>query len=500
MFGAGKSASVLIDFLMEKAAGGKISLVIADANQKAAAEKIGDRPGGIAVSVDIKNDASRNELIQTADLVISLMPPVLHILIAKDCLQYGKHLLTASYADAEMNALDEEAKAKGLLFLCEMGLDPGIDHMSALQMIGEIKALGGHIHSFKSHCGGLVAPESDNNPWHYKISWNPRNIVTAGKQGAIYRFNGETVHEQYEQLFDPQRTVMIGRNEMSGLAFYPNRNSLPYIELYGLQDCRTFIRTTLRHPDFIFGWKNIIDLQLTDEADILKPEGSSLRSFFSQYLMSHGFENWLENKLTGRFRETRDMLEQLLKLMQTESDANQSGRSFPDNFMIVDREGNLKNMELDEIKSETAAAMATKMHEANLAMKQLFFLGLDDDKTMISLEKGTAADILQFALEKKLVLHPEDKDLIVMLHELEYSIAGKNKYARSLLWVKGENSIRTAMAKTVGLPLGIAAMMILDNKINLTGVQIPVHPLIYNPVLNELKKHGISFEETVQDL
>lgn len=500
LFGAGKSASVLIDFLLEQAAAGGLHLTIADASKSAAEAKIAGRAGGKAISLDIRDDKSRFELISSANLVISLMPPALHILIARDCISAGKHLLTASYADAEMMALNEEAKSANLLFLCEMGLDPGIDHMSAMKMIEDIRSRGGTIESFKSHCGGLVAPESDTNPWHYKISWNPRNIVTAGKQGAVYRFNGENVKEDYEEMFDPQRKVRIGHTEINELAYYPNRNSLPYIGLYGLEDCKTFIRTTLRHPDFIFGWKNIIDLKLTDEAEVFDSRALSLRGFFAQYLMSHGFEQWLGKKLTGRFRETRDLLEQLLKLLQSEAESERKGEALPDNFMIVDETGNLKNIELEEIRTETASAMAVKMHEANLTMKQLFFLGLDDEKTMIPGEKYTAADVLQLALEKKLALEPEDKDLIVMLHEIEFSIGSQRKYARSLLWVKGENSVRTAMAKTVGMPLGIAALMLLDNKIKLTGVQIPVSPEIYEPVLLELRKHGICFDETEQDI
>ena len=212
----------------------------------------------------IRHDPSAADaLIDQADLVISLLPPNLHLQAAQKSLHAGKHFLNASYVSKEMQGMHEEAVAKGLTFLCEMGLDPGIDHMSAMEIIDGIRKSGGRINSFKSHCGGLIAPESDDNPWHYKISWNPRNIVLAGKDGATFRENGDDRHVGYASLFDPSRIVQVP--EMGPYAWYPNRDSLSYISKYHLQGTETFIRTTLRHPDFCFGWKNLVDLKLTDE-------------------------------------------------------------------------------------------------------------------------------------------------------------------------------------------------------------------------------------------
>jgi len=500
LFGAGKSATALIDYLISQAAAENWQIKIVDSNKQLIEEKIADRKNAIALSIDITNEIFRNDIIADADIVISLMPPSLHLLIAKDCLANKKSLLTASYADAEINNLSKEADSKGILFLCEMGLDPGIDHMSAMDMINKIKHRGGIITSFKSHCGGLIAPESDDNPWHYKISWNPRNVVLAGKQGAIYKYAGTQITEDYESLFDPLRTVSIDDSSLTELSYYPNRNSLPYISVYGLHEAETFIRTTLRHPEFLLGWKNIIDLKLTDEKKMYNTKGMSLQDFFKIHLEKNGFGEWMNIKLADRLNESKELLENLIKIINSEESSRMKGKELPDNFMIVDKTGNLKKLEIDELKNEAAVATANKMHEANVIMKQLLYLGIDDNETKIKSDFSSAADVLQASLESKLLLHPHDKDMVVMLHEIEFEIDHHKKYARSMLIIKGHDSVHTAMAKTVGLPLGIAAKLILQKKIGLTGVQIPIYPEIYEPVLKELQLMGISFSESEKDI
>ncbi len=428
LFGAGKSASVLIDYLLSKSSSHSWKLVIADADKKMIESKTNHHPNSEAVGLDITDDEKRRELISTASIVISMMPPSLHILVAKDCIQFGKNLLTASYADNEILSLQQQVKDKGILFLCEMGLDPGIDHMSAMQLLDEIKETGGTVSSFKSHCGGLIAPESDDNPWHYKITWNPRNIVLAGKAGAVYRQDGKEVTEKYEDLFDANRNVLTGDNEVPALSYYPNRNSLPYIELYGLEKARTFIRTTLRYPDFMIGWKKIISLKLTDETAVYDTDGKSFAAFFSEHFSKWGID--IDSTLHG------------------------------------------------------------------IEKTQLQFLGLEDKETTIDKGLCSAADVLQLLLEKKLCLRPSDKDMIVMLHEIEYlANDGTAHSIHSSLLVKGDDHIHTAMAKTVGLPLGIAAKLILEKKIQLTGIHIPVIKEIYTPLLTELSAHGITFHE-----
>ncbi|MEP7318973.1 MAG: saccharopine dehydrogenase C-terminal domain-containing protein [Panacibacter sp.] len=365
-------------------------------------------------------------------MVISMMPHSLHYLIALDCIEFGKHLLTASYVSDEIKQLEPAINSKKLLFLCEMGLDPGIDHMSAMQLFHRIKDEGGKIISFKSHCGGLVAPESDDNPWHYKISWNPRNIILAGKAGAVYKENNKVVHLNYEELFNSNHLVHVP--ECGMFSFYPNRDSMGYIDLYELHDTKTFIRTTLRHPDFSFGWKNIVDLKLTDEELTYNTNGMTVATFFKNHFEKHGVES-----------------------------------------------------------------VALKMQQTNLGMKQFTFIGINDE-TLINKGLCSAADVLQFILEIKLALQPEDKDMIVMMHEITYELNGMQHNIQSSLVVKGENSLRTAMAKTVGLPLGIAARLILEGKIMETGLHIPVKPIIYEPVLEALKDYGIIFHEKISTI
>jgi saccharopine dehydrogenase-like NADP-dependent oxidoreductase len=429
LFGAGKSASVLIEYLLENAAANNWFITIADADKNLVEQKTKGHPLSSALGIDITNDELRSKLIAQADLIISMMPPALHILVAKDCVAHGRHLLTASYADDQIKALADEVKSKGILFLCEMGLDPGIDHMSALKLIEEIKEKGGKITSFKSHCGGLVAPESDDNPWHYKISWNPRNVVLAGKAGAEYKMEGKLIKEKYEDLFDERRSINTGDSSIGFLSYYPNRNSLPYIDLYDLHDAETFVRTTLRYRDFMLGWKNIIELQLTDETIEYQSDDMSIADFFQQHFEKHELTDVLAKKTEEKF------------------------------------------------------------------LQQLYFLGVNDHNTILNKGMISAADGLQFALEKKLVLSPADKDMIVMQHEIIYEVAGKKHEIISSLIVKGKDSIHTAMAKTVGLPLGIAAKLILNGTINLTGLHLPILKEVYIPVLKELEDNGVKFFE-----
>lgn len=423
LFGAGKSASVLIDYLIDEAEKNFWNVWVADANLDLIINKTKNRPFSEAIAIDVKDDTIRASLVSKSDIVISMMPPALHVLIAKDCIQFKKSLLTASYADEHIKSLEKEVDQNGLIFLCEMGLDPGIDHMSAMQLIHQIKNKGGNITSFKSHCGGLVAPESDDNPWHYKISWNPRNVVLAGKAGAIYKLNRSVVNEEYENLFDSQRLIHLHHKEVSSLAYYPNRNSLPYIELYELPHTDTFLRTTLRYPSFMEGWSFIVNHHLTNEDNFFESDHKTLSDFFHHYIDTSNLEP----------------------------------------------------------------------HQ-NI-MTQLNFLGLNDVQTYINKGSCSPADILQYALEKKLLLSPQDKDMIVMQHEFCYTLNEKSHKLTSELIVMGDNAVQTAMAKTVGLPLGIAAKMILNDTIQLKGLQIPIHPKIYEPVLRELQLHGIQFRE-----
>ncbi|HEY0041330.1 MAG TPA: saccharopine dehydrogenase C-terminal domain-containing protein [Flavisolibacter sp.] len=493
LFGAGKSATALIEYFLVNAVAENWRLTVVDANLEMAKEKLGNSSFGSAISFDITDGEKRSQLIDKADIVISLMPPSLHFLIAKDCLSHKKNLLTASYVDEQIRQLKPAVEEAGLLFLCEMGLDPGIDHMSAKKLIDEIHADGGKITSFYSHCGGLVAPESDDNPWHYKISWNPKNVVMAGKAGAIFKQDGEIKELEYGDLFAEKRYVSIPGGEP--LCWYPNRDSLPYINTYGLEETATFIRTTLRHPDFIYGWKNIIDLKLTAEEKLYRTDGKSLLQFFKQHMELNGFGEWLQNKLHEQFDSTKTLLSELVNLVKLEEEAVEKGIEPVEEFMMVDDKGDLQNIDIDHLKISAAATLADRMHDANLTLKQLFYLGMDDEETKVDLGQCSAADVLQFSLEKKLMLQPQDKDMVVMLHEISFVKEGIDYKATSSFILHGEDNRRTAMAKTVGLPLAIAAKLILNDKLSLKGLHIPINKEIYEAVLPELAQHGIEFTE-----
>lgn len=498
VFGAGKSSTALLEYFLVNAPVEAWRLTVVDAHLEVVREKVGDSTYGTAIAFDITDEVKRHQTIAAADIVISLMPPTLHYLIAKDCIAAGKNLLTASYVDEKIKSLSPEIESAGLLFLYEMGLDPGIDHMSAKKLIDGIHADGGKIISFYSHCGGLVAPESDDNPWHYKISWNPRNVVMAGKAGAMYKQDGEIEEVDYEELFAEKRYVNIPDGEP--LCWYPNRDSLSYIATYGLEETATFIRTTLRHPDFIYGWRNLIDLNLTSEEKLYQTDDKTLVQFFKEHMNLNGFGEWLEQKLHEQFDSTKSLLSELVNLVKLEAEASEKGIEPVEEFMMVDDNGDLQKIDIDHLKISAAATLADKMHDANLTLKQLFFLGMDDDETLINKGYCSAADVLQFVLEKKLMLQTGDKDLVVMLHEIKYTKEEKEYKATSSFILKGEDSKHTAMAKTVGLPLAIATKLILQGKLTAKGLHIPITKGIYEPVLKELTQHGIIFREETSEV
>jgi saccharopine dehydrogenase-like NADP-dependent oxidoreductase len=435
LFGAGKSATSLIEYLGECCDQNDWKFIVCDADQSLAESKIKNFKSARAVSIDVNNIEKRHELISGSDIVISMLPPGLHFLVAKDCVMFSKNLLTASYVDEKIRSLKNEIEQKGLLFLGEMGLDPGIDHMSAMKMIHNIKKEGGKITSFKSHCGGLVSPESDDNPWHYKITWNPANVVIAGRSGAIYRNEGKTIEIPYEEIFNDKKN-MVEVPSLFPLAWYANRDSLSYIDTYQLLSVDTFIRTTLRYPSFCRGWNKIVKMDFTNAND------------HEEIKDCKTYEDWFN--------------------LKKEKLASQNKNIFSNTDFF--------NQEF---------------------LEQIDYLGMRSPKK-ISIEIMHSSGLLQYLLENYLVMKLHDKDMIVMLHEIEYTINDENKETRSCLIVKGEDQIHTAMAKTVGLPLGIAAKLILQNKIQLSGLHIPVIREIYEPVLKELELNGIKFYEEIK--
>ncbi len=289
VLGAGKSATILIQYLQKKAAENDWYILLADGDKNNAESKWNNAKNGHAIGINVENEIERKALIEQATVVVSMLPAALHFLVAKDCVSYEKPLFTASYVDDNMKSIEQAILDKNLLFLCEMGLDPGIDHMSAMELIHKIKNKGGQITGFRSHCGGLIAPESDTNPWHYKISWNPRNIILAGKAGALFLEGGATKQMNYSDLFLNAPVVNIP--SIGKLAYYPNRNSLSYIDTYHLQGVKNFVRTTLRHPDFCSGWNAIIQLGLTNENEFILQQNTSIRDWFLNHLRTNNVEN-----------------------------------------------------------------------------------------------------------------------------------------------------------------------------------------------------------------
>ena len=433
--GAGRSSSVLISYLLQQGNANGWKILIGDISQDAARERIGQAAVGEAIAFDITQEEASKQSIARADVVISLLPAHFHPMVAQHCLALGKHLLTASYVSDEMMAFQEAAKAKGLLFLNECGLDPGIDHMSAMQVIDKIKNNGGALVSFESFTGGLIAPETDpENPWRYKFTWNSRNVVMAGQSTAKYIQNGEYRYIPYQQLFKRITPVSVpGYGEYEG---YANRDSLKYIDTYKLQGIKTMLRGTLRNKGFCSAWNVLVQLGCCDDTYVME----------------------------GVDRMTH--------------------RSFIDAFVDAD-----KSISLEEKLIRTFS-----LAKDGPELTRLRWSGLREGEH-VGLTSGTPAQILEHILNKKWKLKPADNDLIVMWHRFVFEQGGKQREIQASLVARGEDAVHTAMAKTVGLPLGIAARLLLQGKLKSTGVVIPVHAEFYTPVLQELKTLGIELTE-----
>lgn len=433
VIGAGLSSSYLIKYLLKHANKENWEITIADANERLAKEKIGKSERAKAKRLDVLDTESRKRLISQHDLVISLLPASLHILVAADCLALKKHLITASYISEEMKQMDSEVKSKGLLFLNEIGLDPGIDHMSAMEMIHSIQQKGAEIESFKSYCGGLVSPEFDTNPWHYKFTWNPRNVVVAGQATARYLQDGRLRFIPASRIFTETETVRL--KTLGVYESYANRDSLEYIDAYGIQNASTVLRGTLRKKGYSASWNQFVRLGLTDDGfTIPGSEQLSYRSLLAAFVPG-ATENTLEQDVCR--------------------------------FLGISKQSS--------------------------AYKNLQWLGVFED-TKAGLKNASPAKLLQHLLEDKWKLGEHELDMIVMKHEIRYRIGNKTKTEVAELVVKGEDKTYTAMSKTVGLPMAIAARLFLTNKIQATGVIRPVNKEIYIPVLKELKKYGIEFK------
>lgn len=434
IIGAGRAATSLIEYSLQTAEENDWQVTVADYDLSLAQKKVSDYDSGIAVQLDVTDTDERRKLLRESDVVASMLPAHLHIEVARDCLQYGVHLITASYVSPEMQKLSEEARAKGLIFMGEVGLDPGLDHMSAMKEIHEIRRRGGAIKSFRSYTGGLIAPESDDNPWHYKFTWNPRNVVLAGQGTSQYIKKGSLKYIPYHRLFDHYEIVDImgmGEYEM-----YANRDSLMYRKAYELEDIPTLLRGTLRHKGFCDAWNAFVKIGLTDDS----------------YPIVHS------DKITYR------------ELLQA--------------YVRDSAEGGLEGQIADIIDEDPGSEV----------MQKLKWTGIFEEKK-IGLQNATPAQILENLLLQKWALKPDDKDMIIMQHEFIYTLEDDRRKRTSAMVLKGEDAVNTAMSQLVGLPLGIFIKLVLQGKVETHGVNIPVMKEVYQPVLAELEEMGITFEE-----
>jgi saccharopine dehydrogenase-like NADP-dependent oxidoreductase len=429
LFGAGRSARHLVSFLVEGATLGKWSVVVADANVSHWFEEYGEMSQVNFVAGDATDAAFRQGLIAHSSLVISMLPAFMHAEVVRDCINFHVHVFTPSYVSAEVNAMHEIALQEGVLVLNEMGVDPGIDHISAMEIIHRLKDQGAEITSFESYTGGLVAPASDDNLWGYKISWNPRNIILAGNSGhAMYREDNKLRMVPYYNLFDEVDTVVAS----DGVRYdaYANRNSVHYLELYGLKNVKKLVRGTLRKHGYCSGWSFLVKNGFTND-DTKIPAGS--------------FSTWYE------------LSQSLL------------GVSF-----------NLNKENTD------IAAMLSE-------------IGIFSEEPLVNAEQ-TCAQHLQQLLEKKWVLKEGDCDMIVMVHKFGYTLNGKNFMLNSSMVLEGDDEFKTAMSKTVGMPIAFAVERLFNGDFSSRGVQIPVTPEFYEPLLHDLRNIGISFVETVEEV
>lgn len=436
VFGAGKSTSYLLDYLLEKSTSEQLKLVIADLHPENIPVHVAEHLHCEIVALNIFDDAPRKAIIEKSTIVISMLPPKLHIKIAEDCITFGKHLVTASYISEAIQQLDKAAKEKSLVFMNEVGLDPGIDHMSALQVIDRIREEGGKMLLFESFTGGLVAPVSDTNLWNYKFTWNPRNVVVAGQGGpAKFIQEGTYKYIPYQKLF--RRTEFLEVEGHGTFEAYANRDSLKYREAYGLQDALTLYRGTMRRIGFSKAWQMFIMLGMTDDSyQIENSEGMSYREFTNLFLPY----------------SPTDSVE--LKLRH---------------YLKIDQ---------DDIR-----------------WGKLLELNLFDATKKIPLPNATPAQMLQYILEDSWTLAQDEKDMIVMYHKFGFEKDGVKQQIDANMVVLGENKSYTAMAKTVGLPVAITALQILNGNITTPGVQIPIQKEVYEPVLKELEAYGIRFKE-----
>ncbi len=436
ILGAGLSASSLIRYFLENSSKNDWLIRIVDRDLELVKQKINGHPNGTALSFNALDAEERRPEIKKSDIVISMLPARFHVDVAKDCIELKTNLITPSYISPEMEELDQAAKDAGIVIMNEIGVDPGLDHMSAMKVINEIKAKGGELIGFESFTGGLIAPDSDNNPWNYKLTWNPRNVVLAGQGGAAkFIQEGKYKYIPYNRLF--RRTEIIEIEGYGKFEGYANRNSLSYRETYGLEGIPTIFRGTLRRKGFSKAWNVFVQMGATDDSYTLEDSRNmTKREFINSFLHYHPTDS-VELKLRYKMKIDQD----------------------------------------------------------DAIWDKLEWLGIFEDEGFDLDSDVTPAQYLQKIIEEKWVLDPEDKDMLVMWHKFNYTFNGKGYEITSHMINIGEDQVYTSMSNTVGLPAAICGKMILNGTITAKGVTLPTHKDIYTPILEELKEYDIFFIE-----
>lgn len=442
LIGAGLSTKSLVPYLKDRLVSHQWYLRVLDRDIKVAQHRLGEETSQCsAAAIDISDTALLELELADTDVAISMVPAHMHMNVAKACLKLSIHLLTASYLSDQMKELDPEVKAKKLVFLNECGLDPGIDHMSAMRLLDGIRENGGDIRLFESFTGGLLSPDSEgDNPWRYKFTWNPRNVVLAGQGGAV-KFIQEGKYKYIPPHMVFRRTELIhisGYGKFEGLA---NRDSLKYKEAYQLEDVDTLYRGTLRRPGFARAWDSFVKLGMTDDSYVI--EGTNDLTFreYTNLFLAYNPEDSVELKLKY--------------------------------YLNIPQDSDI--------------------------MSKLVWAGIFSDKKF-PFEKGTPAQCLEFILKQVWSLNQSDKDMIVMFHKVGWSQGGDLKMVESSMGFEGMDSSKTAMAITVGLPLAIATKLVLTGQKLKPGVQMPITKEWYGPILDELEADfDVKFSDSLVD-
>jgi saccharopine dehydrogenase-like NADP-dependent oxidoreductase len=439
VLGAGKSSPYLIDYLLRNAEAGGWRVTVGDVDESLARQRVGDHARGEALPFDVNDETQRGSLIKAADVVVNMLGPMYQDLIAWDCVAHGKHLLSVSYRDQAVRSLDADARKKDVLLLFELGLDPGIDHMSSMQIIDRVREKGGKITAFRSYGSGVPAPGQDTNPLQYVITWNPRNVVMSAEHGAQYMEDGAIKCVPWHHVFLHTWNVQIdGVGEMEA---YPNRDSLSYMQAFGLDDVETMIRGTLRYPGWSETWAQIVRLGLPNE-HLRIPDLAS--------------------------KSYRDVTEMFLPL-------NHAGPPI-----------------------ESRLARFLQISPTGRIMQNLKWLGLLSDEPT-RCRGDTAAAMLVDLLSRKLPLGEGHRDMVILMHSMDVEYPDRPaERITSTFTSEGTAGNFTAMAISVGLPTALAVKHLLDGGLKLRGSRIPTEPEIYEPILVGLEQEGLEFRERVE--